>query len=136
MTLRAISIIQKFGGTRDLARKIGKAASTVQSWKEVGRIRDIYEEEILAAAAASGITIEPSDYVQPKAQFSAGNGVEMSHAPESDSAVSTPHQENGTEIPPAQEETQNRDGDGTTENRGGGGQPERRRRFPGEAGVL
>lgn len=140
MTLHADKIITKFDGTRELARRLKKPASTVQYWKDKGVIRDIYEEEILAAAAAHGITIEPSDYVQPKAHFGTERGAEMSHEPESACEAAEGHEENGTEIPPGDQETQNRSGDASretgTQNRGGGGQSESRRRFPGEAGVL
>jgi hypothetical protein len=59
-------IIDAFGGVRPMARALGKPASTVQSWKDRGRINDGNKWEILAVANSLGLGLGPADFF-PKA---------------------------------------------------------------------
>jgi hypothetical protein len=56
-------IIEKFGGTRAMARKIGRTPSTVQSWKDRGFIPARLHADILAVAQQSGVDLTPADFV-------------------------------------------------------------------------
>lgn len=57
-------IIAKFGSISALARALGhKHSSTVQGWKEKGIIPPRRYEEILRAARATGIELEPEDFI-------------------------------------------------------------------------
>lgn len=59
---QAEKIIGKFGGLSALARMAGFAVTTVQRWKESGRINPDYNERILSAAAANGIVLTLEDF--------------------------------------------------------------------------
>jgi hypothetical protein len=60
-TLPALPVIQRFGGIRPMAQKLGVPVSTVQGWKERGAIPANRREEVLAAAARHEIAMEPAD---------------------------------------------------------------------------
>ncbi|GLK86655.1 hypothetical protein GCM10017653_47250 [Ancylobacter defluvii] len=64
---QAENIIGKFGGIRATARMAGFPVTTVQRWKESGRINPDYNDRILEAAAANGIvlTVEDVSTVDP-----------------------------------------------------------------------
>ncbi len=64
-TLPAQPVIQRFGGIRPMAQKLGVPVSTVQGWKERGVIPANRREEVLAAAARHGIAWEPGDLAVP-----------------------------------------------------------------------
>jgi len=59
--LPALPVIQRFGGIRPMAQKLGVPVSTVQGWKERGAIPSNRREEVLAAAARHNIAIDPAD---------------------------------------------------------------------------
>jgi ribosomal protein S16 len=54
----AADIIERFGGIRPMASKIGVAVTTIQGWKKRGVIPANRVAAVLAAAAAQGIKIE------------------------------------------------------------------------------
>lgn len=58
-------IIERFGGTRALARVLGKPPTTVQSWKDAGHIPAKHQGDVLAAATANGIPLTPADFFPP-----------------------------------------------------------------------
>lgn len=66
-TLPAQLVIQRFGGIRPMAQKLGVPVSTVQGWKERGVIPANRREEVLAAAYRHGIAWESGDLAQPSA---------------------------------------------------------------------
>ncbi len=53
----AEEIIDRFGGIRPAATKLGAAVTTVQGWKDRGRIPAARRQEILDAAAENGIDL-------------------------------------------------------------------------------
>ena len=59
--LPALPVIQRFGGIRPMAQKLGVPVSTVQGWKERGAIPANRREEVMAAAERHGIALEASD---------------------------------------------------------------------------
>ena len=59
--LPALPVIQRFGGIRPMAQKLGVPVSTVQGWKERGAIPANRREEVMAAAERHGIALEPAD---------------------------------------------------------------------------
>jgi hypothetical protein len=63
--LPAQPVIQRFGGIRPMAQKLGVPVSTVQGWKERGAIPANRREEVLAAAARHNIVWEPGDLTVP-----------------------------------------------------------------------
>jgi hypothetical protein len=63
--LPAQPVIQRFGGIRPMAQKLGVPVSTVQGWKERGAIPANRREEILAAASRHNIVWEPGDLTVP-----------------------------------------------------------------------
>lgn len=63
--LPALPVIQRFGGIRPMAQKLGVPVSTVQGWKERGAIPANRREEVLAAAARHDIAWEPGDLSPP-----------------------------------------------------------------------
>lgn len=58
----AAAIIQKFGGTRPAAERLGLPPSTVQSWKVAGRIPAQHQMHVLTAAAEGGINLQATDF--------------------------------------------------------------------------
>jgi uroporphyrinogen-III synthase len=56
----ALAVIQRFGGIRPMAHKLGMAVSTVQGWKNRGAIPESRHDEILAAARANNIDLDRS----------------------------------------------------------------------------
>src|SRR5690625_4288681 len=63
----AEAIIQRFGGIRPMANKLGVTASTVQGWKARGQIPEARHELVLAAARSNKIPLEPSELVAAEA---------------------------------------------------------------------
>ena len=63
--LPAQPVIQRFGGIRPMAQKLGVPVSTVQGWKERGAIPANRREEVLAAASRHNIVWEPGDLTVP-----------------------------------------------------------------------
>jgi uroporphyrinogen-III synthase len=55
---RALAVIQRFGGIRPMATKLGVAVSTVQGWKNRGAIPESRHDEILAAARSNNIDLD------------------------------------------------------------------------------
>ncbi|HEM45705.1 MAG TPA: hypothetical protein ENO23_01540, partial [Alphaproteobacteria bacterium] len=56
-TLSDADIIERFGGIRPMAAKLGVAVTTVQGWKNRGHIPENRHDEIRAAAARHGIDL-------------------------------------------------------------------------------
>jgi hypothetical protein len=60
----AVAIIKKFGGMSALARALGhKHVTTVQGWRDSGRIPAKQQPLVLAAADRVGVRIRPADLV-------------------------------------------------------------------------
>lgn len=57
-------IIGKFGGLTKAAKAIGSPVTTVQGWKERGRIPQDRWEDIIEAARLIGEELEFSDFIQ------------------------------------------------------------------------
>lgn len=55
-------VIRKFGGVSAMARLAGFPKTTVQRWKESGRINHEYNDRILEAAAENGIALTVEDF--------------------------------------------------------------------------
>lgn len=70
-------IIERFGGIRPMASKLGVAVTTVQGWKERGHIPTGRFQQIAAAAAEHGVdlnggkTTPPKDAAAPQAHIEA-----------------------------------------------------------------
>jgi NAD(P)H-hydrate epimerase len=64
-------IIARFGGIRPMARALGAATgrkvapTTVQGWLDRGRVPATRQGDVLAAAAAAGVTLTPVDFFAP-----------------------------------------------------------------------
>lgn len=58
----AQTIIDKFGGVRPCAAALGKAPTTVQSWKDSGHIPAKHQASVLEAAKRVGIDLSPADF--------------------------------------------------------------------------
>lgn len=58
----AETIIGKFGGTRPLATALRLPASTVQSWKDTGRIPAKHQQAVLDKARETSIDLTPADF--------------------------------------------------------------------------
>src|SRR5206468_5545525 len=91
--LPALPVIQRFGGIRPMAQKLGVPVSTVQGWKERGGIPANRREEVLAAAARHNIAIEPGDLAG-----TAPPAIELPGTAVTDSITETPGTEAADEI--------------------------------------
>jgi hypothetical protein len=58
----ADKIILAFGGVRALARRLGRAPSTVGSWADRGSIPDDDKAAILAIALQDGVPLSAEDF--------------------------------------------------------------------------
>ena len=58
-------IISLFGGTRKLAAAIDFPPSTVQSWKDAGRIPAKHQPTVLDKAREMKIALSPADFFPP-----------------------------------------------------------------------
>jgi uroporphyrinogen-III synthase len=67
IALPAAEVIQRFGGIRPMAAKLGISFSTVQGWKERGHIPEQRHAEIAALAAKHGVSLEGPAPVAPAA---------------------------------------------------------------------
>ena len=56
-TITDSEIIERFGGIRPMASKLGVAVTTVQGWKERGHIPEGRLSQIIEAAATHGVDI-------------------------------------------------------------------------------
>ncbi len=63
MITQAEHIINKFGSMGQLARKINRPPTTVQTWKKSGYIKICYHSEIIEAGVKAGISIGPADFL-------------------------------------------------------------------------
>ncbi len=59
----AARVIDRFGGQSNLARLIGKGASTVQYWASTGRIPPKWHARLLELADQEGVSLTPSELV-------------------------------------------------------------------------
>lgn len=59
------TLFDRFGGVRPMAEILGEPPSTVQSWKNVGRIPAGKQPIVLAKAAELGLPITSDDVVYP-----------------------------------------------------------------------
>lgn len=55
-------IVEKFGGTRPMARITGRPPSTIQSWKDAGFIPARHQPDVLMLGRTAGIDIGPGDF--------------------------------------------------------------------------
>ncbi len=62
---QAARIIGRFGGIRPMAAKLGVAVSTIQGWKQRGRIPAERREALLAVARRLGVPLTPDDFLEP-----------------------------------------------------------------------
>jgi len=60
--LPAVRIIKRFGGLTKVARALKRSKSTVQRWKQSGYIHPDYYGEILEAAVAERVSLDPRDF--------------------------------------------------------------------------
>ncbi len=94
-TMNAEHVIEKFGGIRPMAQKLGIAVSTVQGWKTRNHIPENRWDDVRAAAISSGIDLDDAS------------------APSEDAAVSdmpemkteNPWQESNADTPESDEST-------------------------------
>lgn len=56
-------IFAVFGGVRPMSRAIEKPPTTVQSWKDSGRIPQQHWIAIIDAAKIEGVTLEPGQFL-------------------------------------------------------------------------
>jgi uroporphyrinogen-III synthase len=68
IALPAAEVIQRFGGIRPMAAKLGISFSTVQGWKERGHIPEQRHAEIAALAAKHGVSLEEPASIPPAAE--------------------------------------------------------------------
>ncbi len=66
-------VIERFGGIRPMAAKLGAAVTTVQGWKERGHIPPSRWPQIAAAAAAHGIDLGEGATAAPPAETPAAS---------------------------------------------------------------
>ena len=59
------TLFDKFGGIRPMAAHLSEAPSTVQSWKNAGRVPAGHQHRVLAKASELGIPITAQDVVYP-----------------------------------------------------------------------
>lgn len=70
----AASIIEKFSGTRKMAKDLSLPPSTVQSWKDAGHIPARHQQAVLDKAREKNLDISPSDFFDTDKE-PAGDGV-------------------------------------------------------------
>lgn len=73
-------LIERFGGIRPMAAKLGIPVTTVQGWKKRGHIPENRHEEILAAATRLGLTV----------RLTPGGGADEDAAPAAPAAAAPP----------------------------------------------
>ncbi len=95
--LPAEEVIEKFGGVRPLANRLGIAASTVQGWKERGNIPDNRIEDILMAAQEDGIVLFDNKPATPQVSEPTTPSAEK---PQSRFTADQKPSEKATETPP------------------------------------
>lgn len=61
-------IIKKFNGTRPMAERLGLPPSTVQSWKDTGRIPAKHQQAVLDKAREANIDLSPADFFDAETQ--------------------------------------------------------------------
>jgi len=59
------TLVEKFGGTRRMARVLRTPSSTVNNWKKTGVIPQKHWQPIIAGARRYGIAVEPAELVGP-----------------------------------------------------------------------
>jgi hypothetical protein len=64
MTKRS-TLFDTFNGIRPMAEALGESPSTVQSWKNTGRVPAQKQPHVLARAAALGLDVTADDVVFP-----------------------------------------------------------------------
>lgn len=57
-------VIGKFGGLTKTANAVGLGVTTVQGWKERGRIPQDHWQNIIEAARGIGVKLEVSDFIR------------------------------------------------------------------------
>lgn len=69
------TLFDKFGGIRPMAAHLSEAPSTVQSWKNAGRVPAGHQHKVLTKACELGIPITAEDVVYPLGMIAVGEGV-------------------------------------------------------------
>ncbi|MCU6454332.1 hypothetical protein LPN01_09595 [Sphingomonas sp. A2-49] len=59
------TLFDKFGGIRPMAAHLGEAPSTVQSWKNAGRVPAGHQHRVLQKAGELGLAVTAEDVVYP-----------------------------------------------------------------------
>ena len=103
--LPAMPVIQRFGGIRPMAQKLGVPVSTVQGWKERGVIPSNRREEVLGAAARHGIVFEPGDLTASAAPPIIELGGAQDHAALPPEGADSSYGEGATALPPEEPTT-------------------------------
>ena len=60
----AAFVIWTLGGLTETARAIGRPVTTVQGWKDRGRIPQDYWLELIGAAQTAGVALEVADFLK------------------------------------------------------------------------
>lgn len=60
----AAYVISTLGGLTETARAIGRPVTTVQGWKDRGRIPQDYWLELIGAAQTAGVALEVADFLK------------------------------------------------------------------------
>lgn len=60
-----LDLFSRCGGIRPMAEIVGESPSTVQSWKNAGRIPATKQPNVLERVAAAGIAICEADVIWP-----------------------------------------------------------------------
>lgn len=60
--MNGASIIERFGGVRPLARRLGMAPSTVQHWKDIDRIPADHQQAVLECGRSLKPPLRPNDF--------------------------------------------------------------------------
>ena len=68
------TLFDKFGGIRPMAAHLSEAPSTVQSWKNAGRVPAGHQHKVLTKACELGIPITAEDVVYPLGMIAVGEG--------------------------------------------------------------
>lgn len=74
------NLFERLGGIRGMADLLGKPPSTVQSWKNVGRVPAHEQPDVLAKAEAAGIAVTAQDVVFPMGLPDAAPATESAEA--------------------------------------------------------
>ncbi|MCH7540837.1 MAG: hypothetical protein IH999_10655 [Proteobacteria bacterium] len=84
---QAARVIGRFGGIRPMAAKLGVAVSTIQGWKQRGRIPAERREALLAVARRLGVPLAPDDFLEPGEAAAGGSKAAAAEPPAAEPAA-------------------------------------------------